>query len=246
MNLTRMGYEASVFNLNYGDASEDKRISLSPKFGNDYSKIQVMGHLATQIVLIIHKPVISNGYLEKMGSWIKINKATFGNVLKLINYSLKDKVVRNLVSSKNANSSNISVELKSDYRQQIKINKGEGKTIFIEFKNNSAIPLFGLYGRLREGRPIVLVTINPNNRISKFVDKTWPEKNRLTTDLWIRNKNRGFVQADYVLPKQNFAFRVSLNTNNLEIGKYSEEIAIIQEPNGWIANSSLKLEIEVV
>jgi hypothetical protein len=245
LKLVKLGYEVSVFNLNYGNTPEDKRISISPKFGNDFSKIQVMGYLATQIILLVHKPIKSKGNLEKFLNWIDINKSSFSNTLKLISYSLTDTTIKSILNSQKAALSNIVIHPKNKTHGGIKIKKGETKSIFVEFINNSKIPLFGLYGKLGKNNPIVLATSNPNDRPSKFIDKTWPSNNRLTTDLWT-NKDNNFTQADYVLPKQNFAFQVTLNPNNLSKGTHKEEFTVIQESKGWFENSSVELEIEII
>ena len=245
--LTTMGYECSNFKLTPGNSQADRRISMRPQFGNDYSKIQVMGFLATQIVLIIHKPRTSPKPVpSKLLPRSVLFLGYMRNLVKLHKYRLTDPLIRQIILSQRSSVKSIKVKPKHG-TINLTIPRGRTLETFIEYTNRSDIPLFGLYSRLAKSMPIVFATSSPNDRISPFVDASWvgDGSNRPAYEMFITDGKKPYAQADYIKPKQNFAFKVTFNSNKLARGTYTETFAIVQENAGWVANSSVQLRITV-
>jgi len=244
--LISEGYIVGPFILTLGKQPLDRRVSMAPAFGNDYSKIQVMGHLATQIVLIVHKP--EKKPKNTAAQSLAVRSAYLRNKATVAEYSLMDPVIRPILKSQQADvASAIRVRpVKDDV--VVKIKKGKSSEIRLEFDNDSEIPLFTTYNRLGESKPIVLATTNPHDRVSDFFHDTWPgeNKNRLAVDVWIKGMKGKWELADYVQPKQNFAFQATLHANDLPKGKYHEHFSIVQEFAGWVTNSDVRVTIQII
>lgn len=247
--LLSKGFELSPLQMTLGDNGADAKVSMRPQFGNDYSKIQVGGHLATQTLLIIHKPLKFSTGLNSRIARIKqarnLNSIYIQNLKKLKNYSHENPIIAEALKSQQAPLDAVKVEPEQK-EVKIKIKQGETKEVLIDFINHSSIPLFSLYSRLAETKPILLGTSNPKDRASKFADKTWVgvDMNRPAHDLRIK-RGQKYSLADYVKPNQNFSFAFVLNTNKLPKGIYEEELCVLQEFLGWIDGGKATLKVEV-
>jgi len=162
-------------------------------------------------------------------------------------YRFSDPTIRQILKSQRASVRRITIRPKRR-RLAFKIPKGKSKEVFIEYANTSSIPLFGLYSRLGRSKPIVLATIGTYDRSSEFADTSWPGegRNRPSYDLRQKTKEGTYKLADYITPMQDFAFCVILNTNKLAKGKYTENVGVIQENVGLVADSAVRLDITIV
>lgn len=235
--LTAKGYRCEPVSFSFGNTPEDSRISMRPQFGNDYSKIQVNGHLATQGVIIIQKPAKP---INKHVQGIKLSRSYVRNVITLKAYRLRNMAVREILKSQGAPLDKIKIAPKRK-EIHVKIDCGEKKEVAIDFDNQSSIPLFGIYSRLADSKPILLGTAAPNDRTSEFSDETWigESRNRAAFDLRLK----GGRLADYIQPGQDFSFTFTLNAKNIKPGQYTEKFCIVQELAGWITGSECTLII---
>lgn len=243
--LTKAGYICEYPEINLQGTELDQRISMRPEFGNDYSKIQVMGHLATQIVLKITKPQTkptTNEILESQKRLKAEYEATLDHIEK---YKKEDPAIVSILASQLKKVDDININAK---HEMIKTSIGKNKTkiLMVEFNNQSDMPLFGLYSRLADSKPLLLATANPNDRASVFADSNWvgEHKNRASHEIYVFDAG-AYKQADYVLPHQNFAFKVSLNTKAAKKSEYIEDFAVVQENQGWVPNSHVKIQIKI-
>lgn len=247
--LVKKGYRLSPLRLTPGKSAQDARISLRPQFGNDYSKIQVGGHLATQAVLMIHKPAQPLADIKARASRFRheghLSAVYAQNLKTLVTYKRKNPQIATLLKSQKMPLSAIKITA-AQKEIKLSIKQGATKDIFLDFVNKTPFPLCSLYSRLAETKPIVLGTSNPKDRPSKFQDKSWVggEENRPAHDLRIK-KNKQYELADYVQPGQNFSFALTLNTNKLAKGTYTEELTVLQEYVGWLDDSKVTLKVRV-
>jgi hypothetical protein len=245
--LNRQGFIVSPFKLVLANTDKDKRISMRPQFGNDYSKIQVMGHLATQIVLIIHKPknpVTKAGILRRQ---IALRAAYMRNLATVRKYIKTDPSIKEIFASQKIEVNHLKL-VPQWQRKTVTLSINKPKEITIKYKNNSKGPLFSAYGRLADIHPIVLATNGPKDRKSVFVDDSWlskPNANRLSGDIWVETKAGEHEVANYIKPGEDLVFKFILNAKEVPRGNYEEEFSVVQEGAGWVEGSSFKLNIKV-
>ncbi|MDB5184903.1 MAG: hypothetical protein JWN38_711 [Candidatus Saccharibacteria bacterium] len=244
--LTDQGYVVSPFNLMMGAQKADKRISMWPQFGNDYSKIQVMGHLATQIVLIIQRPIKPRSKAALLRQKLAIEQAYQRNRLVLQNYRRYDPTLKLILKSQKASVKEIVVAPKRTVIN-VTIPKGQSKEVVVPYTNQSKIPLFSTFARLGNSNPIVLATTNHPDRASPFADSSWlgRNRNRLPPEFWQKKASK-YVMADHVLPGEAFAFKATLNAADVPKGRYDEDVCIVQENAGWVEHSVVRLAVTVV
>jgi hypothetical protein len=241
--LSAKGYVCEPLIFDLGTTPADMRLSLRPQFGNDYSKIQVGGHLATQVILIIrklHKPSASRRHAATR-------------------YLTYNRSLRAMRTFKNQNPS-LQAWRKSQKtpldalkitpvkeRISLTIPKATIKDLVVEFKNELAVSLYGLGYSLNGTNPILLATTEPHDRASKFADSSWfgTGENRPSYDLRLPGKKGEYPLADSIAHKQTFGFFVKLNAQNVPPGSYHEALAIVQEHVGWIENTTVTLIIKV-
>ncbi|HTE57612.1 MAG TPA: hypothetical protein VK694_02625 [Verrucomicrobiae bacterium] len=247
--LVRKGYRVSPLRFTLGTRAQDSRVSLRPQYGNDYSKIQVGGHLATQAILIIHKPLQPYVSVKAQASRIKheshLNVVYAQNIRTLFGYKRKNPLIAALLKSQKAPLGSIKIT-PAQKEVKVRIKKGTSKEVFLDFTNRTPYPLCSLYSRLSETKPIVLGTSDPKDRESKFQDKSWvgSNNNRPAHDLRIK-KSGVYELADHVRPRQNFSFAFTLDSNKLETGTYTEEFSVLQEGVGWIDESAVTVKVQV-
>ncbi len=244
--LANQGYICETLKYTLGDSAMDSRVSMRPQFGNDYSKIQVNGHLATQGLIIIHKPLQLNvSFAFRLKQNAKHQKAYLQNLNAIRTFRNRPSI-KQILRSQKFTPSSLHFKAKSKVIN-VKIEQGKTKEVFIPYFNKSHIPVFGLYSRLGKSKPIVLATSNPKDRRSEFVDRSWAgsDANRPGYDLR-EEKNGEYAILDFVLPKQEFGFLITMNSNKLPKGNYIEEMSIVQELAGWVEGSEVTLKITVV
>jgi hypothetical protein len=246
-NLTEKGYICSPLQYRLGRSKDDFRVSMQPEFGNDFSKIQVGGHIATQAVLVIRRPKTKAvATLGKRIRLSRLSRAYKKGLAEMHRHSQLNPEFRLLLESQQAGHDTVHIAPKQQ-KQSFKVNRGKVTEVFIDYVNNSPVSLYSLYGHLRNTPPTVLATDKPQNHNSKFADKQWAaeSKNRPSSDFYIKQKS-GYKHVDRVLPGQEFAFRVTLNAGKLKKGKYQENFSIVQEGRYWVGGSGINVTVEVV
>jgi hypothetical protein len=245
--LVENGYEVEPFMLTLGNAEKDKRVSMMPLFGNDSSKIQVMGHLATQIVLIIHKPTAAER--RKFVELKAIAKLSmhYQRSLKVVRrYRKSDPTIASILQSQKRGPEEIQLTPK-EAEIKVTVKHGDEAEVFVAYKNTTKFPLFSLYARLANNHPIVLATDHPRDRASQFANEKWEgaNSNRTSSALWVKN-GKEYGLADYILPGQDFAFKVAIDAGKAAKGTHEEHFSVVQEYKGWINNSTAKIVVTVV
>ena len=243
--LLELWYVSEPFRLTFGTSPSDNEVSINPAFGNGYSKIQVMGHLCTQIVLIIHKPIKEVSNMKKARLRMQYKKSYEANKLSISRYRKLNKTIRSILKSQDAPTSTINV-FPMKYKYKLILKQGTKESVYILYKNNSKVPLFSLYCRLGSSLPIALATSSPNDRKSKFHDDSWTGNNRNRPSIALNEDKDGKLQpANYIKVGQDFGFEVTLHANKVQKGTYKEVFSLVQEGRGWVDNSAVEVTVEV-
>lgn len=240
--LLRSGYSMETFTLTLGNTPEDNRISLSPKFGNDYSRIQFRGHILTQIVLIIHKPKRLSSRTraaQRLAAYHGYRK----NLLAIARYRRTNPTLRQMARSKRAKIQSLRVQ-PGQSSLTVTMSRGARKRIRLTYTNNSANPLFGVATELH-AIPIVLGVAEAANNKPAFWDDTWPTKDRPTTVIERKIKGKLYYPVECVLPGEEFSFMVTLNAGKLKKGVYTERYGIVQETVGWVPGTNTEVVVRV-
>lgn len=245
VQLRKAGYELSPLKLTFGGTARDQQISMSPQFGNDFSKLQVGGHLLTQVVLIIKRA--KDKQRPKISAQ-RINEQ----------YSYRN----NLLQQKKFAKQNIFLQSIRNYEkfllaensiQPIKKSlgvtlRGKAKEVYIEYSNVTDCPIFGMHDRLYTTKPIALATASPQDRKSKFKAKDWfnGQANRPSIYICLKDSKGDWVKADYIRPGAGFAYRLTLDPTKVNNGNYVEKFVIVQEGNAYLSGSEVTVNVKVV
>lgn len=242
--LAKHGLVLEVPNFSFGDTEHDQRISIKPEFGNDYSKLQVGGHIITQIVLIIHKPKKTN-LKTKSAALYKHRVALAKNITAQKKFKANNPLITEILRLENKELSDDSI-IALQSSKKISINQ-KPKSIYLGFKNSTDMPLFSMHNRLWTTKPIALGTSNPTDRKSSFVDKSWHngQANRPPIAIYEKAKDGSYNELDYVKPGQTFYFEVKLNATKLKSGTYKESFTVVQEGNRYFAKSEVTVTVLV-
>ncbi len=240
--LIKQGYKASPLRLQLGSSPMDRRVSLAPQFGNDYSKIQFNGHLATQIVLIIQKP--EHGGVNAPRQQAQRVASYSRNLLAVMRYKQTDPIIRPLLQSRTKPTSTIKVKPTTEH-VKIRIKRGSTTQLRLVSRNRSRGVLLGVSTELT-AKPLVLATAEPVNRDSPFADATWVAPNRPSATLLAKQSNGRYKPVEYVTPGQEFAFDLVLNAKRVKRGSYLEHFCLVQELAGWVADTVVAVTIEII
>ncbi|HEV2402953.1 MAG TPA: methyltransferase domain-containing protein [Candidatus Saccharimonadales bacterium] len=244
--LTESGYVCAPLDFYLGRTQDDFRVSMRPKFGNDYSKIQVGGYISTQVVLIIVRPRINilGGILKKI-RLKRLEEAHKNGEQEIINFGELAPGVSQFIEAQKASTDPVHIQpLKR--RMTIYVRPMESKEVFIEYVNQSSVTIYSRFGHPVHVPPVVLATGRPRDRISVFMADDWISKNRPSSDYYSKAPKGKFKSIDHVQPKKKFAFRVVINPHKLASGTYTETFSAVQEGARWIPNSSIDIRIKIV
>lgn len=242
--LKAAGYQLDPLKLNFGQSKEDQRISIYPQFGNDYSKLQVGGHLITQVVLIISRPKKVSKLNESLLS-ARQKKAYIGNRLAQMRFSKSHPLLNQIRDyEKTLLSSGMIKPLKLSYTTSL---KGSPKDLYLEYQNTTKHPIFGMHERLHTTKPMALATSGPKDRASQFMADDWfgNQPNRPSIFIATKDKSGKWVKADYIRPGAKFAYRVKLDPSKLKKGNYVEKFVIVQEDNQHLDDTEVNVTIKV-
>jgi hypothetical protein len=242
--LINQGYKCSLLKFDLGNTEDDFRISWWPKFGNDYSKIQVGGFVSTQVVLIITKPrTTPPGWLKKWRSWqAKLNYHR--NLDRLHNFKKHNPSIHRLIKSWSALPETIKLS-PAKKRIVISMKSGQNREIYVEFRNDSPCDLYSYYGHPLNVSPIVLATDGPRDRTSIFASREWVSHNRASSELYACHKDPAYEPIDHVLEGQDFAFKTVLDAKKVKKGTYVESFSILQENLIWINDTQVDVEVNI-
>lgn len=243
--LQKLGYELSPLQLNLEGGKKDQRIAMSPEFGNDFSKLQVGGHLLTQVVLIIKNSQDTNKakvYARRIREQTQYRK----NLLQQQKFAKRNSFLGEIRDFEKVllNDKDL-IATKSDYSAVL---KNSPRELYLEFKNTSKYPVFGMHDRLVSTKPIALATADPDDRKSIFIAKDWFNNmaNRPSIRLYIKDqRNKGWTKADYIRPGAPFAYALTLDPSKAKKGSYVEKFVIVQENNKHLSGSEVVVKIKV-
>jgi len=247
LSLYEQGYELSHVQLTLGHTKKDQQISISPEFGNGFSKLQVGGHIITQVVIIIRKlpkarPLKTRTY--RLREQVQYRK----NILQQKKFASQNSLLQTVKDyEKHPLSSNSIRAVKQKYAVKLDRTKG-AKDIYLEFKNTTKYPIFGMHDRLHTTKPIALGTAEPEDRNSSFKSENWfnNQGNRPSIHLSVKDSRDKWVKADYIRPGARFAYRLTLAPSSVKPGDYIEHFAVLQEGNRYLADSAVEIKVRVV
>ncbi len=242
--LRAKGYELSPLQLQFGHTPDDHKISISPQFGNDYSKLQVGGYIITQVVLVIHKPAKINP-IRKHALAQKAQFTYRKNLLEQKRFAKNNKLIQAIREYEKVSLSQDSIQsVKKTYSLML---KGKPQAIHLEYKNTTGYPIFGMHDRLCTTQPIALATSGPEDRMSKFKADDWfnGQANRPSIQLCLKDPKLGWVKADYIRPGSAFGYKLTLNPKKVAKGNYVEKFMIVQEGKSYITSSEASVKIKV-
>jgi SAM-dependent methyltransferase len=241
--LAKKGYIVQPLLLDLGDTEDDRRISVRPEFGNDFSKIQIMGHLSTQIVLLIQKPEHPIGRLQQLKQLAIARNAYRANKAVMAEYKRTDKAVGNILRAQRSPLSALHIVPQRE-RLNVSVPKGSTKTVWLAYSNTSDLPVFGIYNRLADNKPVVLATSDPRDRTSGFYAKSWLGSNRVSSEMFV-GSGRNKKLADYVEPHSIFSIPLELSASSVKPGVYEEVFSLVQEEKGWLPEATVNIRITV-
>ncbi len=235
--LTSAGYVCAPYHYLHGDQKEDHRITLRPEWGNDYSKLLIGGHIATQMLLIVHKPVTKMSKKTMLLEQAKHYKAYRQNLKKHKQYLLNNTTLKLLGSGADAKHGNFTI---TPVRKEVSIQGSKHGNVVLEYSNKSKHPLTGVYESLYNVKPIVLGTDDPINHESPIATDSWFMPNRPTVHL-VRKEAGRWVAADYIKPGEKFGFSVDYKINKEAKAQGKETFVVVQERGGVISDSKVNL-----
>jgi hypothetical protein len=235
--LSSHGYICSPFHLLLGNSKLDNRVSLDPVLGNDYSKIFINGHIASQIVLIIHKPVKKLNQVAKLSNRLKHYNAYKTNKVNLRKIVRTNPTIILLRKSRGLKPNDYIIR---PVKKLIELNNKDRRAI-IEYVNESAYALTGLHESLFNVKHIILGTDEPVNHASPLANTEWFMTSRPSL-LMNKKTKTGWAKTGYVKPGEHFSFVFPINSRLVERG-YIEHFSVIQEGGGIIPNSTVSLKI---
>jgi SAM-dependent methyltransferase len=245
IRLQKLGFQLMPLHFSLGDSRADQRINMSPEFGNDYSKLQVGGHILTQVVLIIRNT--QNSSMIKFGADRARERTQYQrNVLQQKKFTKRHKFLAEIRAfEKETLDGNSIAPVKTTYSITL---KDKPKELYLEYKNKSQHPIFGMHDRLVTTKPIALATTEPADRSSIFQAKDWfnDQGNRPSIRLCLKDvATKEWVKADYIRPGASFAYQLTLDPKRAKKGTYSEKFSMVQEGKTHIDGSEVEVKIKV-
>lgn len=237
VKLSKKGYVVTPFHLLAGDSKLDDRVSLDPVLGNDYSKIFINGHIASQMLLIIHKPFKRMSRLTILSNNIQHHKAYKKNQLVLKKIVSTNTTITLLQKSRGLKPSDYTVK---PTKKLVELSRKSDQVV-IEYVNQSPYVLTGLHESLFNVKHIILGTNDPINRDSLLATREWYMASRPSLSMSKLTKS-GWVKTPYVKPGERFGFVLPVNPRRMKTG-HTENFSVIQEGGGVIPGSNATLKI---
>jgi hypothetical protein len=246
VRLSKQGYIVSALRFRLGKTDNDMRFTLSPEWGNDFSKILFNGHMATQAVIIIQKPRTSST-LARKSQVLKHSVQYRANLLSMAMYRRRNKELASLIkwnrTQKPAISTKISLVSKPP---TIRFQRNETKKIRLKYSNLSGAALFIPHSCFAGTNPITITRCDPINRDSAFAHEGWPSANRPSISLFrYQLSKKATEQIEYVKPGEHFSLEMELSAKDMRPGIYEEQFCLIKEGDTYIPSTEVKLIMEV-
>ncbi|MES2971806.1 MAG: class I SAM-dependent methyltransferase [Patescibacteria group bacterium] len=248
--LSRQGYIVNPLTFGLGESQEDKRFTLEPLWGNDYSKILFNGYMATQVVLIVHKPRRQLSHALRSFQVAKHKQQYVRNLLKMRKHIRKNKALAQAIAANLAAKSLTAADTavrKQKQQLKVRLKRGESKAVQLGYTNASQAGLFKIHHCFEGTNPVTVATAHPINRVSQFRDMNWYEPNRpglryLETASNFTNP----LEVEYVRPMRSFFAEINVSAKNVKPGHYEEWFCLVKERDDMIPDTEVKLLVEVV
>lgn len=239
--LAKEGCELEPLRLTFGSTRDDRKITMHPEYGNSYSKIHFRGHLLTQVVLIIRKPVGNIRLSSGRQRYFYLR-----NILAQKNFKNKTPFLKNISDLEKSQLDDGSIKpIKTEMGVLL---KNKPKYVYIEFENTSNKPIFGIQQKTNNSWPIVLATAGPSDRKSIFQADDWfnNQPNRPSAHIFTKDKKGSWTGAGRIKPGSHFAYRIKFDPANVENGNYIEKFAIVQEGNRHLLDTEVAIKVRVL
>lgn len=242
LNLSKKGYIVDSLNFKLAEDSRDQRFTLFPEWGSDFSNILFNGYMATQIVILVHKPYKINR--RQKAEIAKHRRAYLRNLKNMRLYLMQNRELAKLLKiNEKARQTSASqtkiIPLQQDYK--LRISSEKAKDIFVKFRNESSVGVFKQFGCLHGTLPVSVATHDPINRPCAFTTQSWHSNNRPDFELLDLDLN----SIEYVKPNQGFLIKFTISANKLKSGKYAESFCLVKDGDGVIPSTYFNLSIDV-
>lgn len=242
LKLLNEGFIMDPPRLIYSPETQDQDICFRPEFGNEYTKLQVGGHVLTQLVIIISRPEkisILQKIIHKISNYYTYKK----NILFQNKFKNQNKLLKQIKEYERSELQEGSIV---PYKNKFSINlKDRPVTIYVKYRNNTDYPIFGMHNRLKTTKPIALATYEPAERKSIFTASDWYGINNNRASIYLVEKTgRDWKELDYVRPKGTFSYRLTLDPAKFKKGECLETFCVVQEGNKYIKSSKIDINIK--
>lgn len=238
--LKAAGFQLSPLVLNFGDTEADRTIDMRPQFGNDHSKLQVGGHLITQVVLVITRPTDRG---SSVVNDLKQKQAYRANLRAQKRFAKQHKFLQAI---RQAEAAGLKAGLIKPLRTNYSLTLKQPKELYVEYQNVSSWPLFGLEARFHTTKPLTIATADPQDRASRFKAKDWVNNQPNRPPFRFYQKvGSHWQEIDYIKPGDKFAFRLTLHPHAVKPGVYTEKFMLVQEGNQFLADTEVAVKVTV-
>lgn len=237
--LRLRGYRCTPLVLDFGKDPEDFNFSAEPHDDDPLLKLNVSGHLLSQVILIIQKPKHASVLPRRLAAGLairfeeRINKRLKASYLEA-NTALANYLNQQTPAAPHA----IQIDNKI---ARISLKPNEESSVILSFKNLSKNNYYDIHQIMAEGHPLAIATTNPINRSSKMATSDWPSKSR-PINHFIPAKRASMLEG--VAPGRKFSADLTLKAP-VSPGKYAESFCFVVEGVGIVPKSEFKIEIQV-
>ena len=243
--LTHQGYECLPLHFRLGRSADDVKISMFPQFGNDFSKIQVSGHIATQVVLIIKRPQKKLSPYKTILQQKAIQRAHKNGLKEMQAFKLRSKQLLQIDKYQELDTSRLHV-IPSRKTIQLSFKKKDpAKTIYLTYENTDAIDFYCHNGTPNGCNPLILATDDPADRNSSFFNARWFSPNRPSAHLLACEDKSTPTPLDHVPAGSKFMVPLHISPKGHKPGIYTETYCLVLEGRGWIPASKTIVQITI-
>ncbi len=246
--LNAAGYKVAGLRFNLGSKPADMEFTLDPPWGTHHSKLLYKGYMATQVLLIIQKPLKPpTGVIKKLRG-IKHSARYHVNRLNMYVYRKGNRALSRalrLADIPGTVASDTQIEVVKKVID-ITLGQNEEKSVRLHYKNLSGTALFKIYANFAGTIPLALSTDSPTNRSSDFASNEWHGNNRPYMKLYQReNSNEQWQPTEYIEPGKEFIVKIVLLSSNTKPGNYSESFCLAKEGDDVIPDTGVTIRIKV-
>ena len=243
LRLEANGYTCEPLILNLGTTPHDKTVSFEPFSDDNLLKICVLGHVLTQVILVIRKAPANNSGLTLSLRKILLLKDYAVNTFRLKKFYYNNRTLRNYSYFQKAktNITDLVKPVKAKY--SIKGARNSNITIRLKYENFSKEHFFGMHHVLNDNNKLLLATDEPVNRASEFSTPEWFIHNRPRAD-FSRVLAPENTDLHCLVPGGIIEYDLDLRLPNKR-GLYTEVYCLVLEGVGKLPNTAISVDINV-